>query len=60
MSHEKLIKKLGEVIMFPLFGYKYSYFAPIFHFGTHIILFTLIWLYLPLIAIILPYMPYSP
>ena len=57
-----------------LFGLIYSYFAPIYHFGLDLALFIYIFQYLallnyiyphlvifiPLIALIWPYMPYSP
>ena len=46
--------KLGKVIMFPLFGFIYSYFAPIYHFGTDLALFIYIFQHLPLFGYIYP------
>ena len=48
--------KLGKVIMFPLFGFIYSYFAPIYNFGPDLALFIYIFQYLDLFTYIYPYL----
>ena len=40
--------KLGKVIMCPIFGFIYSYFAPIYHFGPDLAWFVYIFQYLAL------------
>ena len=47
-SHDKLSNRLGKVIMFPLFGFIYSYFAPIYHFGPDLVMY----LYFPIFSFI--------
>ena len=44
--------KLGKVIMFPLFGFIYSYFARIFYFGADVAMFVYILKYLALFTYI--------
>ena len=56
--------KLGYYLL--QFGLIYPYLAPKYHLSIfsltylYLPLFTYIWLYLGLIALILPYVPYSP
>ena len=47
-----------KVTMCPYLGLSTLILPPIYHFGPDLALF--IWLYLPFIALIWPYMPYSP
>ena len=48
--------KLGNIIMLPLFGFIYSYFDPIYHFGPDLIICIYISKYLALCTFIYPHL----
>ena len=48
--------KLGKVIMLPLFGFIYSYFAPIYHFGLDLTICIYILQYLALFTYFYPHL----
>ena len=48
--------KLGKVIMLPLFGFIYSYFAPIYHFSPDLTICIYILQYLALITYTYPHL----